>query len=100
MAYHIVDDVSFTTLANRIHGDRDLSFAWSVMAGFGYQLTERTVLDIGYRYMDLGRAGSERLDSSGAPNPRVDIDNLTAHELRVGLRYSFGGGDCCAEPMK
>jgi opacity protein-like surface antigen len=104
MAYHIVDDVNFTNspvLFNRIHGDRDLAFAWSVMAGFGYQVNERTILDIGYRYIDLGKATSERHDNAGGVNPRAVFDDLTAHEIRVGLRWHFGsGGDCCSDSLK
>jgi hypothetical protein len=29
------------------------------------------------------------------------VDDLTAHEFKVGLRYHFGGSDCCQHaPMK
>lgn len=99
IAYNIVDDVYFTqnpALVNRIAGDRDIAFAWSLMAGVGYQLSHNTVLDIGYRYLDMGKATSERTDSAGFINPRVNIDDLDAHEIKVGLRYHFGGSDCCA----
>lgn len=99
IAYNIMDDVYFTqnpALVNRIHGDRDISFAWALMAGFGYQVSHNTVLDVGYRYIDLGEATSERHDTAGFVNPRVEIDDLAAHEVKVGLRYHFGASDCCA----
>ena len=33
----------------------------------------------------------------GFTNPKVRIDDLTAHEFKVGLRFAFGGGaPCCA----
>lgn len=99
VAYHIVDDVYFTgnpNLTNRIHGDKDLAFAWSLMAGVGYQLSQNTVLDLGYRYFDMGKATSERSDSAGFVNPRVNIDDIDAHEIKVGLRYHFGQSDCCS----
>ena len=99
VAYHIVDDVYFTgnpNLVNQIHGDRDIAFAWSLMAGVGYQLSQNTVLDLGYRYIDLGKATSERSDSAGFVNPRVNIDDIDAHEFKVGLRYHFGQSDCCS----
>jgi opacity protein-like surface antigen len=99
VAYHIVDDVYFTgnpNLVNSIDGDRDISFAWSLMAGVGYQLSQNTVLDIGYRYIDMGKATSERSDSAGFVNPRVNIDDIDAHEIKIGLRYHFGESDCCA----
>lgn len=105
-SYNKTDDVYFTgnpSLVNRIHGDSDLSFAWSLMAGVGYQVSDRAILDFGYRYLDLGSAGSQNGDSAGNWNPRVSIDDLTSHEFKVGLRYHFGGNDCCAQqyvPMK
>ena len=42
-------------------------------------------------------------DNAGNWNPRVSIDDLTSHEIKVGLRYNFGASDCCAQqyiPMK
>ena len=94
MAYHKVDDVSFTEnpfLTNVIEGKSDLAFAWQVMAGVGYRLNERATLDLGYRYADLGKATSGRVDNAGFANPRVVIDDITAHELKIGLRYQLGG---------
>jgi opacity protein-like surface antigen len=105
-AYHMVGETYFTgnyNLPNRIEGDNDLSFAWALMAGVGYQVSDRAIVDFGYRYIDMGEANSGRVDSAGAVNPRVQIDDLTAHEVKVGLRYHFGGNDCCAAeyvPMK
>ncbi len=96
-----MSDVYFTgnpALTNRIKGDNDLSFAWSLMAGVGYQISDRAILDVGYRYIDLGSISSQRSDSGGFVNPAVKLDDLTAHEVKVGLRYHFGGGsDCCAQ---
>lgn len=104
IAYNIMDDVSFTqnpALVNQIKGDSDISFAWALMAGVGYQISPRAVLDVGYRYIDLGVATSERNDTAGFVNPRVEMDDIAAHEVKVGLRYHFGQADCCAyEAMK
>lgn len=99
VAYNQTDEVYFTgnpALVNRIEGDEDLSFAWSLMAGVGVQLTNRATLDLGYRYLDLGEASSGRVDNALFVNPEVNIDDITAHEFKVGLRYEFGGGNCCA----
>ena len=105
-AYHVVDETYFTgnyNLVNRIEGNTDLSFAWALMAGVGIQVSDRAILDVGYRYSDLGSAETGRVDSAGFVNPAVKIDDLTSHEIKVGLRYSFGGSDCCAQqyaPLK
>jgi opacity protein-like surface antigen len=99
-----VGDVTFTgnpALVNAIHGDSDLAFAWSAMAGVGYQISDRTVIDIGYRYLDLGSGQSERVDSANFVNPRVNLDDITAHEFKVGLRYYFGQPESLAyAPIK
>lgn len=104
VAYHDVDFVYFTgnpNLTNEIEGDETLSFAWSLMAGVGVQISDRAILDIGYRYIDMGEAQSGRVDTAGFTNPRVEIDDLEAHEIKVGLRYHFGEDNCCAmAPMK
>ncbi len=93
IAYHMVGDTTFTenpSLIHTIEGNRDISFAWQVMAGVGYQLTDRAVPDLGYRYIDMGKATSGRADTAGFVNPRVVVDDITAHELKIGIRYHFG----------
>ncbi|MEL6297379.1 MAG: outer membrane beta-barrel protein [Pseudomonadota bacterium] len=93
-AYHQIDEVYFTgnpSLTNRIEGNSDISFAWSLMAGFGYQITDRAVLDVGYRYIDMGKAKSGRADNAGFVNPAVKVDDIAAHEFKFGVRYHFGG---------
>ena len=106
VAMHKVDETFFTgnyALLNRIEGDESYSFAWSLMAGVGYQLTDRATLDFGYRYIDMGDAESGRVDNAGFVNPKVDIDDLAAHEIKIGLRFSLGESSCCAQeyaPMK
>lgn len=95
VAYNKLSEVYFTgnpNLTNRIRGNSDLSFAWSLMAGVGYQVSERAILDLGYRFIDMGSISSGRADSGGFVNPAVDIDKLYAHEIKIGLRYHFGGG--------
>jgi opacity protein-like surface antigen len=106
MAYNKMDEVYFTgnpALVNKIKGDNELSFAWSVMAGVGYQISDRAIIDVGYRYFDMGDANSDNIDNALNYNPRVNVDDLTAHEIKIGLRYHFGSSDCCAAqyvPMK
>ncbi len=106
IAYNMMSEVYFTgnpALTNKIYGDNDIALAWSLMAGIGYQISDRAILDVGYRYLDMGKISSQRHDNAGNINPRVSVDDLAAHEFKVGLRYHFGG-DCCAQtayvPMK
>lgn len=84
-------------------GESKVDLAWSLMAGVGYQLTSNAVLDFGYRYINMGSAHSHTEDVAlGGPNPRLVVDDIAAHEMKVGLRYHFGSsGECCAyAPMK
>lgn len=103
VARNVTDDVYFTgnpALINRIQGDERWSLAWSLMAGVGWQVTDRATLDFGYRYLDMGKAESGVIDSAGFVNPKVRIDDIAAHEFRFGLRYALGGGAPCCEMLK
>ena len=104
-AYHKMGNVTIdhALTPNIVHGEDKLSFAWSLMAGVGYQLTDRAVLDVGYRFIDLGLARGSHGDNVLAWNPRLEIDDQRSHEFKVGVRYHLGSADCCAQqyaPMK
>lgn len=101
VAYNRMSEVYFTdnvNLPNRIQGDSRLSLAWALMGGIGWQVSDRAILDLGYRYMNYGKANSGVIDSAGFINPAVRVDSLSAHEFRVGLRYHFGSNACCDAP--
>ena len=73
LAYHKMGDVTIDNIRDartRIHGENKLSFAWSLMAGIGYQLTDRAILDFGYRYIDMGLARALARRQRPAWNPR------------------------------
>ena len=105
-AYHKMGDVTSDFASGcggcAQYGDEKLSFAWALMAGVGYQISDRAILDVGYRYIDMGLARSTNSDSLLGWDPRLEITER-AHEFKVGLRYHFGS-DCCAQtayaPMK
>ncbi|WP_274627490.1 outer membrane protein [Arvimicrobium flavum] len=77
-------------------------FAWSLMAGASYCLTDRLALDGGYRYTNVeGGRMFEEYSSSGVSlgaGPGFD-DGFNIHEVRAGLRYSFGGNSNCYVPQ-
>jgi len=64
------------------------NFAWALMAGVEYPISDRLSLDLGYRYLNLGDAvtGSVR-ENPGSASTRMEYKDITAHEVRVGLRY-------------
>jgi len=103
VAYHEMDEVYFTEnpfLTNRIKGKGTYAFAWQATAGVDYRISESLVLDVAYRYADLGKASSGRMDNAGFINPRVEIDDITAHEFKIGLRYNFGSRAPAYETFK
>ena len=90
-AYHDMGKVVATdpSSPNPQYGDEDLNFAWALMVGFAAQMTQNAVLDVGYRYIDMGGVDSLHADVAGFWNPRLDLDDLTAHEITVGVRYAI-----------
>lgn len=59
----------------------DLRFAWAAMAGVAYDLTDHIKVDVGYRFLDLGRI--DGLNPYGVASSR----DLRVHQVRAGIRY-------------
>ncbi|MFC6490029.1 outer membrane protein [Nitratireductor sp. GCM10026969] len=83
-------------------GVSDWRFAWSLMAGASYCLTENLQLDAGYRYTRIegGRMFEYATPSGGGigAGPGFD-DGFNVHEARAGVRYTFGGNVNCMVPQ-
>jgi opacity protein-like surface antigen len=56
-------------------------FAWAAMAGFSYAFSQNILLDVGYRYIDLGKIYG--FDTSGNSISKT----MNVQELRLGIRY-------------
>lgn len=71
------------------------SFAWALMAGLGYDVTQNLKLEVGYRYLNLGSARSGTISCfSAAPgfagcagNSRMTIKNIESHDFKLGMRW-------------
>ncbi len=57
----------------------DYRFAWAAMAGVSYAVTPHAMIDIGYRYLDLGRT---RISLAPVATTQKD---LASHQVRVGV---------------
>jgi len=57
-------------------------FAYSLMAGAGYNVTKELTLDLGYRYTDYG----SNTKDFGVERIKVET---TGHEVLAGIRYAF-----------
>ena len=66
------------------------NFSWALMAGTSYEIDEHWKVDAGYRYLNIGAVETRSFASNGKFSG-IKYDELAAHEVRVGLRYEFGG---------
>lgn len=68
-----------TSLAAQNHSDT--RFAWAAMAGVSYAVSPHVLLDIGYRYLDLGKSTVTLLPSASVSR------SIGEQQIRVGVRY-------------
>jgi opacity protein-like surface antigen len=85
-------------------GGTSWSAAAAVMAGFSLRLDcgaatavsskdapvyepGRLHLDVGYRFLYLGDAHTGNLTAAAVPTPGPRLDDVMAHEIRLGLRW-------------
>lgn len=69
------------------------NFAWAAMGGVAYSIAPNLKLDVGYRYVDMGKVTSnpiQCIDAASCFNETQSM-RVTSHDVRVGLRYAFGG---------
>ena len=84
------------TNVNGVVGDIDAAtsthVAAALMGGFSVKLHQRMALDAGYRFLYLGETATGPVkDRNGNVQISNDptVENIHAHEFRVGLRYDF-----------
>jgi opacity protein-like surface antigen len=64
------------------------AFAWNLAAGLSYDVTQHVTLSAGYRYLRF--EGTDFPASvAGVNTDGVDVDDVTSHEILIGLRYTF-----------
>jgi opacity protein-like surface antigen len=76
-----------TNTGNAPKGEGKWNFAWALMAGVEYPLSDRLSLDLGYRYLNLGDAKTGSVEDGSGNVTHVDYKDIAAHEVRLGLRY-------------
>jgi len=64
----------------------DYRFAYSASAGFGYQLNDRLILDVGYKYLGVGDGGVGYNESRAQNLAKL---GFSVHQVNVGLRYEI-----------
>jgi outer membrane protein OmpA-like peptidoglycan-associated protein len=68
------------------------NFAWGAGAGVAYAVAPNLLVDLGYKYLDLGEMHSGTTLSVGAAkvNTARMIADLKVHTVMLGVRYEFG----------
>ncbi|MDR6094755.1 outer membrane beta-barrel protein [Stenotrophomonas sp. SORGH_AS_0321] len=79
------------TVARQYNVGRQDNLSWSLGAGVAYSPIDKLTLDLGYRYVDMGRTES---GWNAFPNARSLQDekmsaNLVSSEIYLGGRYAF-----------
>ena len=91
--------MTFPATTTTVPGGSRSGLAWMVTAGFAMPVGERAILDLAWRYTDLGKIRTDRgpgrvvwRDGSREPRP-LDLAptdaRLRSHGVRLSLRYTF-----------
>ncbi|MFD1695705.1 outer membrane protein [Roseibium aestuarii] len=96
-AYSINPGSTGTVNYSGTNGEWNL--AWALMAGAAYDINPNWTIDAGYQYRNLGMAKTVRHTGVGTGGTRAKWDDLVAHEVRLGLRYNFGGAPVYYAPQ-
>lgn len=65
----------------------ETNFAWSLGGGIAYDFTENWTVDLGYRYIDAGKASVSFKDEDGTWGKSKA--KVQAHDIMLGVRYTF-----------
>jgi opacity protein-like surface antigen len=90
------------------------NFAWALMAGLDFNVTQNLKLELGYRYLDLGKYGSGGSNclngtgvgggfsasscGGGVANYVTSKSDLASNDFRLGLRWMIGEEQAYAPP--
>jgi opacity protein-like surface antigen len=77
----------FISSGSATAGGVDVALAYSLMAGFTFQIAEWTKVDLGYRWLHLD--GTTFVGRGGNIVQNLTIPDQNIHELRVGLRWDI-----------
>ena len=91
--------MTFPATTTTVPAGNQTGLAWMVTAGVAMAVGERTILDLAWRYTDLGKVRTDRgrgrvvwRDGSRQPLP-LDLApteaRLKSHGVRLSLRYAF-----------
>jgi opacity protein-like surface antigen len=76
------------------------NFAYAVMAGVAYDVTQNVKLELAYRYLNLGKITTGTFACAGGcdANYSLGAKTLDAHEFKLGMRWMLGGPSYAPAP--
>jgi opacity protein-like surface antigen len=77
------------------------NFAWAIHAGLAYEVTKNFTVELAYRYVDLGDGQSGDIvtyTGQNLVNNPMHFRDLTSHDIKLGVRWSFGDYDTAPPP--
>lgn len=65
------------------------SFAWALTAGVGYRILPNLLIDVSYRYVNMGNFKTGAIVCNSLPDCHYETQsfNVASNDLRVGLRW-------------
>ena len=75
------------------------NLAWALMAGASVNVARGLDLDLGYRYVDMGKMDGGTTNCTCTLS-EVQHFKFASHDFRVGLRYAFGDTAPAPMPMR
>jgi opacity protein-like surface antigen len=78
----LINSVNTVTQTSFVNSTQKYNFAWALMAGLAYNLTDNASVEVGYRYVNFGN-----FTGGYAATGSTFSRNLNAQEIRVGVRY-------------
>ncbi|MGE0563021.1 MAG: outer membrane protein [Pseudolabrys sp.] len=90
---HSFEDINTPNLGVAFADDASKwNFAWALHAGIGYKVTKNVVIELAYRYVNLGDAESgdiyTYLGTNNVYNP-MQFEKLTSHDIKLGVRFNL-----------
>jgi opacity protein-like surface antigen len=77
-------------------GKSRTNLAWALMAGASVDVASNVKLELGYRYLNMGRAETGNLNGGNPAGTVLRVKDIDSHDFRLGMRWALSGGDCCA----
>ncbi len=79
------------------------NFAWALMAGVSYNLTQNLKFDMGYRFVDMGAFKTGVIQCNGGAAGGCNFEtqhyNMIANDFRFGLRWMLNPVVAYAPPL-